>query len=216
MAKIKLFEPEATPERIHIGMRMVKTVIAVFLCSIVGWLRDQPTFFSMIAGVICMQNTTGKTVEISFNQLLGTIVGGVFGVGILYIADLTGLQEIMPAYYLVTSLLLIPIIILTLVIKKPSISACTCVVFLSIAVYQLGTASPWIYALQRVLDILMGVVAAFVINLLLPNHMAPEAEALPTKVEEGAEGTPDSGPAQAQMPALEEETPPAEEEEEKL
>jgi uncharacterized membrane protein YgaE (UPF0421/DUF939 family) len=210
MPKINFFEPEATPERIHIGLRMIKTVIAVFLCSLVGWLRGQPTFFSMIAAVICMQSTTGKTVEISFNQLLGTVVGGVFGVGTLYIADLTSLQEAMPVYYLVVSLLLIPIIITTLVIKKPSISAFACVVFLSIAVYQLGTASPWIYALQRVLDILMGVVAAFVINLLLPNHTPPEAKAaVPDGGATGElSGEPDGQPEKNQAAdAAEEEKP---------
>lgn len=209
MSKINLFEPEATPERIHIGLRMIKTVVAVFLCSLVGWLRGQPTFFSMIAAVICMQNTTGKTVEISFNQLLGTIVGGLFGVGTLYIADLTGLQEIMPIYYLVVSLLLIPIILLTLVIRKPSISAFACVVFLSIAVYQLGTTSPWMYALQRVLDILMGVIAAFIINLLLPNHM-------PIPVNADASPAPETAAAEPELPdgetdGQEEPAPPEEE-----
>ena len=173
MGKWKLFEQEDTPERIHIGLRMIKTVVAVFLCSLVGWLRGQPAFFSMIAAVICMQTTTDKTVETSFNQVLGTVIGAAFGLLALYAEQLTHLRELLPLYYLLVSLLLIPIIVLTLLIKKPSISAFACVVFLSVAVFQLGTQSPWIYALQRILDILMGVVAALVINLILPNRRRP-------------------------------------------
>lgn len=168
--KITLFEPEQTPAQIHIGLRTIKTIVAVFLCALVGYFRDQPAFFSMTAAIVCMQTTAGKTIEISFNQLLGTIIGGAFGVGVLWLFYLTSLQEMMLLYYFVCSVALVPIILLTLLIRKPSISAFACVVFLSVAVFQLGVSDPWIYALQRTLDILMGIVTAFMINILLPNH----------------------------------------------
>lgn len=174
MRRIKFFEVEQTPKRIHIGFRMIKTVIAVFLCAIIGWLRGEPAFFAMIAAVACMQNTTGKTVEIAFNQVLGTVVGAVFGLAAIYIELLAGLQqqELMPVYYLIVSVMLIPVIVVTLLIKKPSISSFSCVVFLSVAVTQIGTEHPWIYALERTFDIFLGVVVAFLINLVLPNHFS--------------------------------------------
>lgn len=172
MRHIKFFEVEETPKQIHIGFRMIKTVIAVFVCAMLGWLRGQPAFFAMISAVACMQNTTGKTVEIAFNQVLGTVIGALFGLAAIYIELLAGLQQqqLMPVYYLLVSAMLIPVIVVTLVIKKPSISAFSCVVFLSVAVTQIGAASPWIYALERTLDIFLGVVVAFLVNLALPNR----------------------------------------------
>ena len=55
------FEEVETPHHFHIGMRIIKTVLAVFACSIIGWLRGEMTFFSMIAAVLCMQNYAEKT-----------------------------------------------------------------------------------------------------------------------------------------------------------
>ncbi len=170
MREFHFFEKEDTPAHIHVGLRMIKTVIAVFLCSIIGWLRGQPAFFAMIAAVVCTQNTPGKTVVTSLNQLLGTVIGALFGLGALYLELLLGLQDMMPVYYLLVSVLLIPIIVLTLLIRKPSISAFSCVVFLSVAVFQLGTAQPWVYALQRGFDVFVGVLMAFLVNLALPQH----------------------------------------------
>ncbi|MCL1828096.1 MAG: FUSC family protein [Oscillospiraceae bacterium] len=162
--------------RPHVGFRIIKTVTAVFLCALAGELHDQPVYFSMIAAVICMQNTTGETLEAAFNQVIGTVIGGVFGVALLYLELLIGLERFMPLYYLVCSLFLIPVILTTLIIKKSSASALACIVFLSIAVFRLGTAYPWLYALQRVIDIIIGVAAAFLINIILPNRPEDERE----------------------------------------
>lgn len=173
--KTKRSENRKTPG-LRVGLRIIKTVTAVFICALAGNLHDQPVYFSMIAAVICLQGTTGETIDVSLNQVLGTIMGGLFGVGVLYLELLIGLESCMPLYYLVCSLFLIPVILATLLIRKPSSSALACIVFLSIAVFRLGTADPWLYALRRVIDIIIGVAAAFLINIILPNRSEPRAE----------------------------------------
>ncbi len=71
-------KPAVPPEhRRHIGMRIVKTVIAVFVCGVLAWARGQSGFYSMIAAVVCVQNTAGKTIESSINRMIGTLIGGV-------------------------------------------------------------------------------------------------------------------------------------------
>ena len=52
------FEEVEPPHHFHIGMRIIKTVIAVFVCAIIGWLRGEMTFFSMIAAVLLVLITT--------------------------------------------------------------------------------------------------------------------------------------------------------------
>ena len=105
-----------TPEHRHwIGMRIIKTVVAVFLCSV----RYQSGFYSMIAAVVCIQNSAGKTIESSVNRMIGTLIGGVVGVLVVYSLDTLGVLYMELLRYAVLSVMLIPIIKLCLAIKKP-------------------------------------------------------------------------------------------------
>ena len=176
MKRIRFFEPEDTPGHIHIGLRTLKTVIAVFIVGVVCWLRDNTwPAISMIAVIICMQPSAEKTLTTSMSRLLATFIGGVFGVGIVFIADVAGFYELTLVYYLAIALLMIPVIIVTLLIKKPSITALTCVVLVSVAISR-GFASPYIGALTRIIDTVLGIVTALVVNLILPNHAPPTAD----------------------------------------
>lgn len=162
------FEEVEAPHHFHIGMRIVKTVLAVFVCSILGWLRGETAFFSMIAAVLCMQKSAEKTLTSSFNRVIGTAVGGAYGVIVLFLETQFRLQRILPLFYLIVSLMLIPVILTATGIKKPSVAAFACVVFLSTTVYHVGDADPYTYALNRMLDTVIGIVVALIVNLAMP------------------------------------------------
>lgn len=162
------FEEVEAPHHFHIGMRIVKTVLAVFVCSILGWLRGETAFFSMIAAVLCMQKSAEKTLTTSFNRVIGTAVGGAYGVIVLFLETQFRLQRILPLFYLIVSLMLIPVILTATGIKKPSVAAFACVVFLSTTVYHVGDAAPYTYALNRMLDTVIGIVVALIVNLAMP------------------------------------------------
>lgn len=157
---------------IHVGMRIIKTVIAVFICGLIGWLRDRDgmNIFSMIAAIICIQKSTEATIKNSFNRFVGTAIGGVFGVAVLFMETKLHTQQFMPLYLLILALLLIPIILVTLAIHKPSVSSFTCIVFLGVTVYHVSDANPYTYAVNRLLDTVIGVIVALIINLALPGH----------------------------------------------
>lgn len=162
------FEEVEAPHHFHIGMRIVKTVLAVFVCSILGWLRGETAFFSMIAAVLCMQKSAEKTLTTSFNRVIGTAVGGAYGVIVLFLETQFRLQRVLPLFYLIVSLMLIPVILTATGIKKPSVAAFACVVFLSTTVYHVGDADPYTYALNRMLDTVIGIVVALIVNLAMP------------------------------------------------
>ena len=151
--------------RIHVGMRIVKTVIAVYVCGLIGYLRGELGFFAIIAAVICMQKSTDATIKNSFNRVVGTAIGGVFGVALHL-----HMQRFMPLYLLAVALLLIPIMLLTLAIKKPTMTAFTCIVFLSIVINHFTDASPYPYALDRLLDTTIGIIVTLIVNLALPPY----------------------------------------------
>ena len=102
--------------------------------------------------------------------MVGTAIGGVFGVALLFVETRLHMQRFMPLYLLVVALLLIPIMQLTLAIKKPTMTAFTCIVFLSIVINHFTDASPYPYALDRLLDTTIGIIVTLIVNLALPPY----------------------------------------------
>ena len=163
-----------TPEHRHrIGMRIIKTVIAVFLCGLLAFLRDKSALYSMFAALFCVQRSTGKTIESSINRVLGTLVGGVVGVLTVYSMDTLNILHIDLLRYLLIALLLIPIIEFCLLIKKPDCAGMACMVVMCLAVDP-GN-KPAVNSIERLFETLVGVVIACGIDMLLPHEPVPQA-----------------------------------------
>jgi len=154
--------------RRRIGMRIIKTVIAVFLCGLLAYVRDKSAFYSMIAAVVCVQNSTGKTIQSSIDRVIGTLLGGVAGVLVVYILTRLGVLYIELLRYAVLALALIPIIELCLAVKRPGSAAMGCIVFLCITVNHSIGERPVIFAIERLFETAVGVALACGIDALLP------------------------------------------------
>lgn len=118
--------------RHFIGMRMIKTVLAVMTCFLIGFFRGTTPFYSAIAAILCMQPSVEHAAKAAVTRTVGTLVGGAFGVGMLYLASWAGLEPLSLGYDVVVALLLVPLMYLTLWLKQPGGTYITCVVFLSI------------------------------------------------------------------------------------
>ena len=162
--------PEHPP---RIGMRIIKTVIAVFLCGLLAFFREASGFYSMIAAVVCIQNSAGKTIESSINRMAGTLIGGVAGVLVVYSLDMLGVLYMELLRYAVLSVMLIPIIKLCLAIKKPGCAAMACIVFLCVTVNHSIGDTPAVYSIDRLFETLVGVALACGIDILLPYQPMP-------------------------------------------
>ena len=162
------------PEHRHwIGMRIIKTVIAVFLCGLLAFFREASGFYSMIAAVVCIQNSAGKTIESSINRMAGTLIGGVAGVLVVYSLDMLGVLDMELLRYVVLSMMLIPIIKLCLAIKKPGCAAMACIVFLCVTINHSIGDTPAVYSIDRLFETLVGVALACGIDILLPYQPMP-------------------------------------------
>lgn len=193
--------PAISPEhRRHVGMRIIKTVLAVFVCGVLAWAREKSGFYSMIAAVVCVQNSAGKTIESSINRMTGTLIGGVAGVAVVYLLDVVGILYIELARYAVLALMLIPTIELCLLIKKPGSAAMACIVFLCVTVNHSVGDTPVIYSIERLFETLIGVALACGVDILLPYHTpaqapaaaAPEGASVPSP--DSPEGAPADAP----------------------
>lgn len=164
----QLFETDKAPERLHIGLRIIKTSLAVFLCAVFGYWRGQMAFFSMIAAIICMQPTTEQTIVFAFNRSIGTLIGGAFGLAAIYIGDITGIIKNELLFLLLVSLLIIPVILINLIIRKPASAAFSCIVLIAIAVTS--DPAPFHAAYHRLIDTIIGILVALFINIVLPRR----------------------------------------------
>ena len=180
-------QPVTRERRLHIGMRIIKTVVAVFLCGVLAFLRDKSALYSMFAALFCVQKSAGQTIESSINRVLGTLVGGVVGVLTVYSMDTLNILHIDLLRYLLMSLLLIPIIEFALFIKKPDIAGMACMVVMCLVVDP--GDKPAVYSIERLFETLVGVLLACGIDVLLPYRPAPPL------AEESA-GSPEAGKAE--------------------
>ncbi len=156
-----------TPEHRHrVGMRIIKTVIAVFLCGLLAFLRDKSALYSMFAALFCVQNSAGKTIESSITRALGTLIGGVVGVLTVYSMDTLNILHIDLLRYLIMSVLLIPVIEFCLAIKKPGCAGMACMVVMCLVVDP-GN-KPAVDSIERLFETVVGVMLACGIDVLLP------------------------------------------------
>lgn len=150
----------------RIGMRMIKTAVAVGICFFISYLTggDGKPIFSAIAAIICMQPYVEHSVEVAFNRTIGTVIGAVFG---LLAASLS--LYVSSAYeylqYLIISFTVIPVLYTTVILKKPGASALAGVVLLSITLTG-GEATPFMNAVNRSVETIIGILVSLGVNMM--------------------------------------------------
>ena len=154
----------------RIGFRVVKTIIAVTVCLLIAWLigsRDSLPI-AAIAAIVTMQATQSETLRMGVFRVLGTVIGGAFGI----LTVLIGL--VLPHYadglfiIVIPLMLLINLYLCNLLNMQDSCSI-SCVVTIIVAAHIVVDASfdeSLIFTFVRLRDTLIGVIVATVINLL--------------------------------------------------
>lgn len=156
----------AVPKLPKVGMRMVKSAVAVFLCFVIHLLRGQEgsPFYSAIAAVLCMQPYVSGSVKVALNRTIGTFLGGAAGMLILLVEQRFFPPDWPILRYLLISVMIVVLIYITVLIKKTPASYITCVVFMSITVSHAMDVNPYLFALNRVLDTLIGIFVSLGVN----------------------------------------------------
>ena len=149
---------------------MVKTVMAVFACFLVDYVRESGNpFHSAIAAIISMQRSFEDSLQAGRQRIIATIIGGLFGLTVVMLEVYVYTVPHQLLRYLVLSLLLIPLMKITISLKQAKGVSLTCVVFFAITISnpaETGALAALTYAINRILDTLIGVVLALGINAL--------------------------------------------------
>ena len=151
----------------RIGMRNVKTAIAATLCALVYYFFDRSPAFACIGAIFGMGSDYDMSKLHGGNRFFGTLVGGFIGMGLF-------------AFYMFlfpdgsNRWFLIPLTFVGVVVL---IVACQCIwvggiqpggVVLCILLFNTPTETYISYALNRILDTGIGVLAALFVNAMLP------------------------------------------------
>ena len=151
------------------GMRVFKTALAVFICLIIEYYRGGSLpHHTCIATIVCMQPTLRSTFQAATDRTIGTVIAGTYAFLmaslLLRVFDI-GTHTVL--FYILTGILLFPLMALMIFIKKPASLSIGSIVFLVIMLTTSET-NPLGYALERVFATLLGIGVAVFVNWLPP------------------------------------------------
>lgn len=150
-----------------IGMRVIKTVISVYICFLISFLRKGIPFYSAIAAILCMQSDYDNSLNFGKSRMVGTLIGGIYGLLEILFIKYINIEALSYIHYLILSLFLIPIIYTNVFFKVKSSAYISCVVFFSITASSGRSISPVCFALNRIIDTSIGIVISLIVNLIL-------------------------------------------------
>ena len=150
---------------LRVGGRTVKTVLTVYLCLLIGIVRKSDTaFYAAIAAVLCVQRTSKDSIREAFNREVATVIGGIWGMLVLLFERYFWCSPCEVLRYLFLSVIRIPIINFSVLIKRERGTFLMCVVFLCITVTHGNDESQLSFGIARILDTTIGIVIALIIN----------------------------------------------------
>ena len=148
-----------------IGLRTIKTAIAVFLCLL---LFPNEPFFACMTSVFCVQDTVSNSINMAINRGLGTILGAIIGLTFLilcrfftYEIDLYPIRKLL--VYITIAIGIIVVIYICNLIKKPGAINISCIAFLAVTTVHAFT-DPIFYATNRTIETLFGIFIGLLVN----------------------------------------------------
>lgn len=153
-----------------IGMRIIKSAIAVAICYLVNMLRGSQgiVFYSQLAALWCIQGYRSNTKKNAIQRTIGTTVGAVYGLFymLFYIMALKKYDtvEIVWIENIIISVMIIVVLYTTVLLKKPQASYFSCVVFLSIVVNHISDGNPYLFVWNRFWDTMIGILIGIAVN----------------------------------------------------
>ena len=157
-------------KKFRIGLRSIKTVVAVFVCCLIDFFRGVVPIQSTIAAIICIKADKKDTIQTAVTRAIGTILGGATGVLVLLFFLKVGIPYYSLLFYFVLCILLVPVIYIPVRLGWPDATALTCIVYLVVAMGYTGELTPVQMAVERTVDTLLGIIVAVPLNAILPNR----------------------------------------------
>ena len=170
----------------HIGMRTIKTAVAVTLSYLIfvpfGLLYNESypgvlgyigPLYACIPCVVCMQSSLEQTLQVGLSRFLGVLVGAVIGALMILIPE--SLLSLWPFKAVLLGLsCVVGIWLCTEVLHRPAACTMACILPCVMAISGSVTGDErHYYAIARVLETMVGVSVAFLVNAALSARSKP-------------------------------------------
>ncbi len=159
-----------------VGMRIIKSVIAIYLSIIISLAIDGQPTSAAIAAFICTRSSDEATVDTGKYRAIGTLIGAVYSLLFIIVIKHFNIEIFGQGYFIMVSLLLIPVIKTTLWLKIADATVNACVVVLLTLLSYVKEGDPYARILYRFVDTAVGVIIAIIVNKILPNNKTEEEE----------------------------------------
>ena len=148
-------------------MRTLKSALGVFLGFVIYYLRGKQgaPFYTALSVIWCMRPYMKDSKQMAFQRTIGTLIGGAYGL-IMIMFEKHVFEPTQFLRYCAIAIMIIPVIHTTILINKKNASYFACVVFLSIVVNHITDENPYLFVINRVLDTLIGIILALLINMV--------------------------------------------------
>ena len=170
-------EPYVLP---HLGQRIIKTTVAVFLCLLFYYLRgyrgqDMPTE-AAITAIIVMQPYVRDTGYYALSRFVGSLIGVFWGLLLLLLLNdfpVLGANKLL-LYAMMAAGVLLSLYSAVLV-RMSDASGLAAIVFLCIVIAFPDIEEPLRQAMHRMLDVFVGTTVATLVNIFrLPRTKRPD------------------------------------------
>lgn len=147
-----------------IGLRIIKSSIAVAICYLVNLLRGDAgmVFYSQLAALWCIQMYRSNTKKNAIQRTIGTAIGAAYG--LVYLLLNSGNSHATFYTAISVSIFILLVLYTTVVFKKNQASYFSCVVFLSIVVNHIRDINPYYFVFNRFLDTMLGIGVGIAVN----------------------------------------------------
>ncbi|MBQ7535667.1 MAG: HAD hydrolase family protein [Stomatobaculum sp.] len=150
------------------GQRIIRSVLAAWICMGIYYLRGKAgmPFFGVIAAMQCITPYAKNMRENGSKRIIGTVVGGLWGVLVLYLESLLlGQQQLEEMMHLfLVGACGGAVIYSAVLLNIPDSAYFSAVVFLSIVMNHVTDEAPSVYVLDRLLDTAIGVAVGIFMN----------------------------------------------------
>lgn len=147
------------------GLRTIKTVLSVFISLLLcDLLLNSKAFYAVIAAILCMQSDMNKSWIEAIYREIATLIGGGFGIVFLFCERLLFFSSWAVIRWLIVSIMLIPIIYLSVYLNLKKGTYLMCVVFLSIVLVHNLDINITDFAFRRILETSIGIVVSLSVN----------------------------------------------------
>lgn len=151
-----------------IGMRIVKSAVAVALCMVVNEFRgsDGIVFYSQLAALWCIQMYRNNTISNAYQRIVGTVIGAIYGLIyiLLYPSVISRTEGLFFVGIIALFISIVLVIYTTVLVNKKQASYFSCVVYLSIIINHIGDANPYLFVWNRFLDTVIGICIGILVN----------------------------------------------------